>query len=144
MLPDTLRPKVWVVLIGTNDIGIPSCSADRTFVRIVSVVQYLQTQRPESKILLHGLLPRGEKMGSAQLGEKLEAVVRVNQQLQAYADQDPNMTYLDVASVFLRDNEENGGQEINAATMPDSLHPNVDGLLAWAPLIETELSKLLR
>ena len=145
VLSNTLRPQVWVVLIGTNDIGILNCSSDRTVPRIVGVVQYLKAQRPESKVLLHGLLPRSNYKTTSKLGEKNEAVVRVNQQLQAfYADQDPTVTYLDVASVFLRDHEENRGQEINTDRMPDGLHPNVDGLVAWAPFIAKELYKLLR
>jgi lysophospholipase L1-like esterase len=57
-LPPRLNPKVFVVLIGTNDLSRDYCSAENVIVGIIRNVEQLLRERPDATVVLHGLLPR--------------------------------------------------------------------------------------
>jgi lysophospholipase L1-like esterase len=57
-LPIVLQPRIFVLLIGTNDLSKDWCSAENVIVGIVRIVELLLTERPTATVLLHGLLPR--------------------------------------------------------------------------------------
>ena len=55
-LPDTLNPKVFWILIGTNDLGAYQCSAEAVAAGNIRIVQELQAKRPRAKIVLNSIL----------------------------------------------------------------------------------------
>ena len=57
LLLSSLQPKVFVLIIGTNDLG-SGCSKRVALAGLLNAAHYLHTQRPDTPILLHGLLPR--------------------------------------------------------------------------------------
>eukprot|EP00541_Cyclophora_tenuis_P000796 CAMPEP_0116549960 /NCGR_PEP_ID=MMETSP0397-20121206/5165_1 /TAXON_ID=216820 /ORGANISM="Cyclophora tenuis, Strain ECT3854" /LENGTH=309 /DNA_ID=CAMNT_0004074745 /DNA_START=76 /DNA_END=1005 /DNA_ORIENTATION=+ len=143
MLPDTLQPKVWVVLIGTNDIGSDGCSPERAVEGVVEVVKELRTKRPDSKILLHGLLPRSDKMFTLNLGEFHRACMRANEELKKIAESSDFIHYMEAGAAFLKEEGENGVKKIIHELMDDGLHPNESGMHKWGPLIVEEVVQLL-
>lgn len=134
-----LRPKVVVVMIGTNNIGLEK---DKKTVRNTSAeiaegvkanVDYLRSQLPEAKILLLGLFPRGEKDSPARA-----QVAEINRQIAAF-DDGQHIFYLDIGPKFL---EADGS--IPKKVMPEMLHPTAKGYQIWADAIEEPLAKLLK
>ena len=58
LLPKNIRPKAFLLLIGTNDLGIPLCSKKNGLAGILNVATYIHKQRPGAAIIVHGLTPR--------------------------------------------------------------------------------------
>ena len=56
-LPDELQSKVYWLLIGTNDLS-QNCSEDIVILGILSVVQEIRSKKPNSIVVINGLLPR--------------------------------------------------------------------------------------
>lgn len=171
MLPDTLRPKVWLLLIGTNDLGRSGCSKRTTLAGILQVAQYLHDTRASSSsrsggrsrgsstpIILHGLLPRNDVYRSEELqtdyflNRYWQDILWINRELKKFCTLHENWYYMDANHLFLKkrmDNNDvdNGGDTqgavmINRELMPDALHPNVAGYEAWGPLIVEQVLKL--
>jgi lysophospholipase L1-like esterase len=58
-LGTSLRPQLVVLLIGTNDLW-PGANPINVATGVTEVVRQIRTRSPQSRILLVGLLPRGE------------------------------------------------------------------------------------
>jgi lysophospholipase L1-like esterase len=129
---DGLKPKVAVVMIGTNN----SNGEDNTPGQIVdgvrAIVQELRDKLPDTKVLLVAIFPRNENY-SPQRGKILE----VNQVLRKLAD-NRNIFWLDFGYRFVNDDG-----LIPAALMPDYLHPTERGYEIWAEAMERRISSIL-
>lgn len=128
---DGIAPKLVVVMIGTNNSG--TCEAADIAAGINAIVAELNQKLPQSKILLLGIFPRGEKPGPQR--EKLAAV----NQLIAKLDGTRNVTFLDIGAKFLT-----ADGLITKDIMPDFLHPNEKGYRIWAEAIEVTVTRLMR
>jgi len=127
---DGIAPKLVVVMIGTNNSG--TCEAADIAAGITAIVAELNQKLPQSKILLLGIFPRGEKPGPQR--EKLAAV----NQLIAKLDGTQNVTFLDIGAKFLTTDG-----LITKDIMPDFLHPNEKGYRIWAEAIEPTVKRLM-
>ncbi len=129
-----LKPKLVVMMIGTNNAGHRSEPSEQTAAGIQAIVEDLRKRLPESKILLLGIFPRGD--GPEDALRKL--CVDTNQRIAKLAD-GKQVLFLDISKAFLDDA---GG--LPAEVMPDKLHPNRRGYEIWAEAIDAKLTELLK
>ncbi|MGC8641066.1 MAG: platelet-activating factor acetylhydrolase IB subunit [Isosphaeraceae bacterium] len=127
---DGIHPRVVVLMIGTNNVG--SNSADEIAQGITAIIKDLRQKLPETRILLLGVFPRGEKPNPGR--EKLE---EVNRQIRGL-DDGSHVTYLDIGKAFL-----NPDGSISHEIMPDFLHLTARGYRIWADAMEPTLWRLL-
>lgn len=136
-------PKVFFLLIGTNDLGRMDCSKKTTLVGILNIAEYLHKVHPNVPILVHGLLPRNDYGQPAQsLGLLWQKIMWINREIRKYIKFQENWFYMDAAAIFLH-KATNGDIEIREDLMPDGLHPNVDGYRLWGPSIVQKIMKIL-
>ncbi len=134
-----LKPRVALVLIGTNDTA-KGRTAEQTKAGIDAIVAELEQQLPATHVLLIGLLP------SDISAAKTQADRRVNQLLAASYAHDTRVTYIDVGHVFYK----NG--ELDTSIFYDprlpwhakALHPDTTGQHMMAEAIEPTLKRLMR
>lgn len=127
---DGIKPKVAVVMIGTNNLG--SNSNEDIALGIKTIVETLKTKFPRIKVLLLGIFPRDEKPD----GYLRKQAAEVNTKI-AELGKEKRVTYLDLSSIFLQPDG-----SISADIMPDFLHPSVKGYQLWAEAMEPTLAKL--
>lgn len=127
-----IKAKVAVVMIGTNNSNKQDNTEAEILEGVTAVVNQIRTRRPDTKILLLAIFPRG-KTFSAQRGKILE----VNQAL-SRLDDGHHIFYMDLGPQFI----ENDGS-ISPSIMPDALHPNEAGYKIWANAMEPKLKALL-
>jgi lysophospholipase L1-like esterase len=127
---DGIRPRVVVLMIGTNN------ARDNTSAEIAAgikaIVNELRKRLPDSKILLLGVFPRGEKPNG--LRKKLDDM---NEQIRKLHD-GKSVFYLSIGKAFL-----NPDETISRDVMPDYLHLTAKGYRLWADAMEPTLWKLL-
>jgi lysophospholipase L1-like esterase len=128
-----LRPKVVVLLIGTNNLGLENAAADSVAAGIKGIVDETLTRLPKSKILLLGILPRDQHPDSPARAE----LARINARI-AQLDNGGRVRFLDVGSRFL---DPDG--TIPARLMEDYLHPTPAGYRVLAEAIAPLLSQML-
>jgi beta-glucosidase len=125
-----IHPRVVVLMIGTNNSG--SNTADEIALGITAIVKELRKGLPETKVLLLGVFPRGEKPDATRA--KLEEVNRQVSRL----DDGTHVTYLDIGKAFT-----NPDGTISREIMPDYLHLSARGYRIWADSMEPTLWRLL-
>lgn len=129
---DGLKPKVVVLMIGTNNLGR---NAPAEIVEgIAAIVKEFRARLPEAKILLLGVFPR-----TAKADDPLrKAILGINREIAKLVD-GKSIKYLDIGGKFL-DAEGN----LPADVMPDFLHPNAKGYKIWADAMDPTLQGLLK
>lgn len=126
---DGIRPRLVVLLIGTNNLH------DNTPTEIVDginrVIEQIRRKLPEARILLLGLFPRADTQG------KLAPVVsQVNAQL-AQLNNRNHTVYLDLGQHF----SPNG--TVSEEIMPDGVHLSEKGYRIWAEAMEPLVDRFL-
>jgi lysophospholipase L1-like esterase len=136
---DGIKPKVVVLMIGTNNTGLerdgktPRNATSEVIEGVTAVVKGLRAKLPESKILLLAIFPRGQKDDPIrdQLKEINAAVSKL--------DDGKFVKFLDIGRKFL---EADG--TLSKEIMPDLLHPGEKGYQIWADAIQEPLAELLK
>jgi lysophospholipase L1-like esterase len=127
---DGIAPRLVVMMIGTNNTG--TCSAPDIAAGIEAIVQEFNKRLPQSKILLLGIFPRGEKPNPQR--EKIAEINGIISKLNGTH----NVTFLDIGPRFLTPEG-----LITKDIMPDFLHPNEKGYRIWAEAIEPTVKQLM-
>ena len=127
-----IKPKVIVLMIGTNNTG--KNSAPEIVEGVKAIVGDFRKRLPQSKILLLGVFPRGEKAENP-FRDKIKAI---NTEI-AKLDNGKEIKYLDIGDKFL-DKDGTLPKDI----MPDFLHPNAKGYQIWADAMDPTLQAMLK
>lgn len=128
-----IKPKLFVIMIGTNNLPDGRSTPSDTAAGVTEIVELLREKLPDSKVLLLGVFPRGEKADDPLR----VSVAAVNQEIAQLADWE-NVHYLDIGHVFT---EKDG--RLDKSIMPDFLHLSPEGYERWAKAIESKVAELL-
>lgn len=136
---EPLKPKLAVIMIGTNNTG--AHSAEQIAGGIKAILDELRKQKPEMKILLLGVFPRGpnakgvDVVAADKLNPKIKAI---NDLISKYAD-DKMVFYKDINKEFL-----NADGGLDRKIMYDMLHLSPEGYAIWAKAIKDDVAKLVK
>lgn len=128
---DGIKPKVVVLMIGTNNSGYP---AEEIIKGDKAIVAAIHKKLPDTKLLLLAIFPRAPDAKNP-VRAKLKTVNEALSKL----DDGKRTFYLDIGDKFL-DAEGNLPKDI----MPDALHPNAKGYQIWADAIQDKLDALMK
>lgn len=143
---DGLKPKLTVLMIGTNNTGhqgrsqkeldgaVYQCTAEQTAEGVKQIVETLKKKCPGMKILILGIFPRG-----ADNNDKFrQQNVATNVMISKLAD-GSTVFFEDIGQKFLTPDG-----VLSKEIMPDLLHPNEKGYEIWAEAIEGKVKELLK
>jgi lysophospholipase L1-like esterase len=128
---DGIQPKVAVVMIGTNNIGTDP--AEEVASGIHRIVDLILEKSPNSKILLMGILPRGESPNPDR-----DLIKLANVEI-AKLQNGQNIVFQDIGNRYLR-----GDGTMPAELMPDFNHPSEAGCRVWAEAIKPQLEEWMK
>lgn len=127
-----MKPKVAVVMIGTNNSNGEDNSVSQIADGVGAIIKKLREKLPDTKILLLGIFPRGENP-NPQRGK----VLQVNQILQKFADE-KNVFWIDFGHKFITVEG-----VIPRELMPDFLHLSAKAYGIWADSMEDRIAAIL-
>ncbi len=142
---DGLKPKLTVLMIGTNNTGhqgramrehngaIYSSSAEQTAEGVTAIVNLLKKKQPQMKILLLAIFPRGATPTDAKRVQN----EKTNRLIAKLAD-NRTVHFLDINKKFLQPDG-----TLSKEIMPDLLHPNAAGYRIWSDAIEGKVKELM-
>jgi lysophospholipase L1-like esterase len=122
----SFKPKVAVVMIGTNNIAD---SVADIAAGVKAVLDATRRTFPEAKIILVSILPRDKPV----LADKTAAVNKI---IRTYAD-DSSVFYFDLAAQFTPEGDSWKG------LCPDRLHLSTEGYEMWASAMKPLLERLI-
>jgi len=143
---DGLKPKLTVLMIGTNNTGhqgrpqkelngeIYNCNAEQTAEGVAAIVKALREKQPQMKILLLAIFPRGASAEDA-MRKQNDATNAIISKL---AD-GQNVHFMDIRKTFLQPDG-----TLPKDIMPDLLHLNEVGYDKWVEAIKPKVLELLQ
>ena len=129
---DGYKPRVAVIMIGTNNTGHDMHPPESIAAGIQKIVATIQKKSPDTKILLLGIFPRGATTDDPKRVNN----DKTNDIISAMADE-KRVFFLNINDEFLT---EDG--VLTREIMPDLLHPKEKGYAIWAEAIEPTLARL--
>lgn len=129
-----LKPKLVVVLIGTNNIGMTQDDVGAVTRGITAVVGKLRAGLPATKILVLGIFPRDEKADAPVRA----TIAKINGVL-AKLDDGKKVFVRDIGKVFL---ESDG--TLSTAVSADHLHLTEEGYRRWTEAIAPMVKELAK
>jgi len=132
---DGIKPKAFVIMIGTNNSG--GDPAEAITKGITKIVETVRAKQPQAKILLLAVFPRGNKT-DGQLNAQNDKLKEVNAAI-CKLDDGKNIFYLDIGKKFVP-----GNGPIDKEIMPDCLHLSAKGYQIWADAIGPKLAELMK
>jgi GDSL-like Lipase/Acylhydrolase family len=124
-----LRPAVWWIVIGTNDMAMGWCNPDVVLAGNIAVVEEILERQPKATIVINSVLPR--------LPAGLRPFIdEINTRLRQYAcETAADVHFFNATSIF-RDDK---GEVIH---MSDGVHPDGPSSWTWAGEIARAVEKL--
>lgn len=129
-----LSPKVVVLMIGTNNIGLHRDKPQDVARGVRANIEAIHAISPGSRIILHPIFPRGANPDDSMRKD----VVSTNRLLEPFGALE-YVTWVPVWDVFL-DRKGN----LPKAIMPDYLHPTEKGYQIWAKEIKPTIRRLMK
>ena len=139
-MPPALNPKVWWLLIGTNNLGVDNCNADAITVGNIRIVEEVRRHYPNAPIVINSLLPRE----STELLHKTimwQVIQQINSKLSCYADTHANLHFYNATDLFVETRED--GLYVNKTLMNDYIHPSGEGAMKWGQAIIKQLETII-
>ncbi|MED5619137.1 GDSL-type esterase/lipase family protein [Ideonella sp. BN130291] len=128
-----IRPKVAVLMIGTNNTGDRQEDPATTAAGVKRIVEELRQRLPDTKILLLAVFPRDE----LPTGRMRRLNDRVNAQIAGLHD-GQHVHFLNLNAALM-----NPDGTLSKDILPDLLHLSEKGYVLWAQSMEPTLRKLL-
>lgn len=135
---DNVKPKVVVLMIGTNNTGTnrPAEIAEG----VTTIIRRIHEKIPAAKVLLLAVFPRGPRTTNGNYDDAINRMVvinDVNARLARLAD-GKRVQFLDINKTFLGPDG-----KIPNDVMPDQLHPGPHGYQLWAEAMQPALEKIM-
>ena len=142
---DGLKPKLVVLMIGTNNTGhkgrpqkelngaIYDCTAQQTADGVRAILDRLHAKTPDTKVLLLGIFPRGASSEDSYRKQNEET----NALISKFAD-GQKVHFMDIGKTFLGE-----GGSLSKEIMPDLLHLSTKGYDMWSEAIASKVKELM-
>ncbi len=129
-----IKPKLAVLMIGTNNSNGEDNTATEIADGIKAIVTKLREKTPETKVLVLAIFPRGDKPNPQR-----DKITEVNKQVAAWDAVDgKHVIFFDFGAKFLA-----ADGSLPAEIMPDFLHLSPQGYEIWAEAIEPQVTDLV-
>lgn len=123
------HPKKIFLLCGTNDVS-HDLSADSIATAIGSLVDYIRSSSPDSKLYVQSLLPVNDTFGRYKaMNGKNPVINEINRKVASMADE-KGFTWIDAHSIFV-----DADGNLDRRYTNDGLHVMGDGYLHWRDLL---------
>ena len=137
-IPASLNPKIWWILIGSNDLGRGQCSEEAVLLGIMKLAEEISLLKPNSVVVINSILPR-PKIKVSKHGKKLHLwpyIQIVNSQLEHFCSKhEKDFHYFDAHSLFVNEGGKKGHISIKTALMADGTHLTLEGHKVWGKAI---------
>jgi lysophospholipase L1-like esterase len=145
-LISNLNPKLWFVSIGSNDLFLEKCTDRFVVASILNVIKMIHDTKPESRFIIHGILPRKDnpKSKSQFLKKKWKYAQAINSQIRKFCEHSPRLWYMQAGSLFLEETESKGRRQIDEKLLKDGVHPTEKGLEVWGDYMVKRMKEILQ
>jgi lysophospholipase L1-like esterase len=137
--PAEFHPRVWWIVIGTNDLE-DKCNADTIVVGHFRLVEQIRKYHPGATIVLNSVLPRNENPDDLFMSPSWQIIQEINLKLECYSNTARGVEFFNATDAFIAHRK--GKVVVNQQFMKDSVHPNAEGTRLWGDAIADRVIEL--
>mmetsp|Transcript_11721 Transcript_11721/g.17668 ORF Transcript_11721/g.17668 Transcript_11721/m.17668 type:complete len:478 (-) Transcript_11721:53-1486(-) len=142
-MPEYLNPKIWWLVIGTDDLRVKHCSEEVVIMGIIRNVEEILYQKPGAKIVINGLFPTADNE-RGNLIKYWRPTQTINRELRKFAKKHDRVDFVDHSRMFIdRDTIGSKTQKVNLEMTEDGVHLNSVGYRMWGEAVQLEAVKFL-
>jgi len=130
-----IKPKVVVLMIGTNNSGVGDNSVEQIAAGIKNIITAIHKRTPDTKVLLLAIFPRG----AGETGNPGRTKNKAVNEIIAKFHDGKKVHYFDIGAKFLA-----ADGTLSKEIMPDQLHLNAKGYQIEADAIREKLAELAK
>jgi lysophospholipase L1-like esterase len=134
---DGIKPKVVMLMIGTNNSNGKDNTAQEIADGVKAIVSEIHKKSPQTKVLLLAIFPRGKDNVGAMIAQR-QKIVDANKIIAQLDDKGTSVKFLDIGKGFL-----NEKANPNSDLMPDYLHLSPKGYQIWADAVKPTILELM-
>jgi lysophospholipase L1-like esterase len=135
---DGIKPKVVMLMIGTNNSNGKDNTAEEIADGITAIVKEIHKRSSSTRVLLLGVFPRANRQTPEDNMAQMDKIKKVNAIVSKLDDGGKTVKYLDIGDKFLAE-----GGTIPRDIMPDQLHLSAKGYQIWADAVKGPIKELL-
>lgn len=150
VIAESLNAKVIWILIGTNNLPLECSTPENVASAILEVAFQIRKRKPNVKIVIQGLLPRGDVLGSLELRNTYKMIQKVNRQLASLCEKFPRLYYTEFDEVQLLTKAWDFTRMawpwrriLNKQLMGDGTHPTAEGYELLGNYAESVIQNVL-
>lgn len=136
---DGIKPKVVMLMIGTNNSNGKDNTAEEIADGIKAIVEEIRKKSPTTKVLLLGIFPRGADPSIANVKAQRDKLTEVNKTIAKLDDGGKTVKYFDLGAKFLQ-----ADGTLPKDVMYDYLHLTEKGYQIWADAVKGPIAELLK
>jgi lysophospholipase L1-like esterase len=134
-----IKPKVVMLMIGTNNSNGKDNTVEEIADGIKAVVEEIKKKSPGTKVLLLAIFPRGADPMFPTVKAQREKLAEVNKMIAKLDDGGKTVKYLDIGEKFLQPDG-----TLSKEVMYDYLHLTEKGYQIWADAVKGPIMELLK
>lgn len=142
-----LRPKLWFIMVGTNDLFVNKCTDRFVMANILNIAKRIFEDQPEAKIVIHGIIPRKDDpdLKSDALGHLWNRAQGVNLQVRKWIKiHSSRIFFMNVGQILMENGGMKGRKFLDPHLIGDNMNPTPEGMQKWGDLVVKKLIPTLK
>lgn len=142
-----LRPKLWFIMTGGNDLFINKCTDRFVMANILNVAKRIFEDQPDAKIVIHGISPRIDDPNSKSyhLGKLWHRAQGVNLAVLKWVNAHSSRIYfMNAGQVLTGKGTSKGRKNLDPHLIKDGINPTAEGVRTWGDMVVRKLIPILK
>ena len=143
-----LRPKLWFLFVGTNDLYVNKCKDEFVVANFLNIAKRIFENDENAKIVMHGILPRKDDLDSKsnQLGHLWNRAQGVNLEIRKFIKtHSSRIVYLNLGTtLFSKGGMKGRSRSKLDGSLIDGIYPTQAGMKKWGDLMVKKLVPILK
>lgn len=140
-----MKPKVWFILVGANDLFVTKCTDRFVYANILNVVKRVYESSPDSHIIVHGIMPRKDNPSakSNALGHLWDRAQGINLLLKKFFKRKGRLYFVNAGMKLTQESGHKGRRFLDPKLISDGINPTSEGMMVWGDYIEKKIHEII-
>lgn len=140
-----LKPKVWFIMVGGNDLFNSNCADRFVQANVLNVLKRLYEYQPDAQFIIHGIIPRKDNVDSSStaLGHLWDNAQGINLLLKKFAKKSSRVTFVNAGQKFTAGKGDKGRGSLDPSMVKKGNVPTPKGMTVWGNYIENKILEVM-
>lgn len=141
-----MRPKLWFLVVGGNDLYVNKCNDDFVIASVLNVAKRIFDDQPNAKIVVHGIIPRKDDLDakSNNLGDLWNRAQGINLYVRKFIKKHSSRIYfMNLGQVLMGHGGFKGRKAVDPRLI-QGIYPTEKGMYTWGNLAVKKLTPIIR